>query len=106
MFQHLLVLHYYILIQLLFHLRLLMFHQLIQLLVSLCIGALCGFAANKIMNGKSKGFLRNALLGIIGGVVGGFLGNLIGIGESWISGIILTIVGSCLVVWLARKIAK
>ena len=49
--------------------------MLIHLLVSLCIGALCGFAANKIMNGSSQGFLRNALLGIVGGLVGGFSGN-------------------------------
>ena len=49
----------------------------------------------------------NALLGIVGGLVGGFLGNLIGIGGGgWISSILLAIGGSCLVVWLARKIAK
>ena len=80
--------------------------MLIHLLVSRCIGALCGSVASKIMNGKPKGFLRNALLGIVGGIVGGFLGNLIGIGDGWISGIILTIAGSCLVIWLARKFAK
>ena len=80
--------------------------MLIHLLVSLCIGALCGFAANKIMNGSSQGFLRNALLGIVGGLVGGFIGNLIGIGDGWISSIILAIGGSCLVVWLIRKLGK
>ena len=80
--------------------------MLIHLLVSLCVGALCGSVACKIMNGKPKGFLRNALLGIVGGLVGGFLGNLIGIGDGWISGIILTIAGSCLVIWLARKFAN
>ena len=80
--------------------------MLIHLLVSLCIGALCGFAANKIMKGSSQGFLRNALLGIAGGLVGGFLGNLIGIGDGWISSIILAIAGSCLVVWVVRKVAK
>ncbi len=80
--------------------------MLIHLLVSLCVGALCGCAANKIMKGRPKGFFRNALLGIIGGLVGGFLGNLIGIGDGWLSGIILAIAGSCLVIWIARKIAK
>ncbi|MBR6165007.1 MAG: GlsB/YeaQ/YmgE family stress response membrane protein [Clostridia bacterium] len=80
--------------------------MLIHLLVSLCIGAFNGFAANKIMKGDSSGFLRNALLGIVGGLVGGFLGNLIGIGDGWISGIILAIAGSCLVIWVVRKIAK
>jgi uncharacterized membrane protein YeaQ/YmgE (transglycosylase-associated protein family) len=80
--------------------------MLVQLIVSVCIGALCGFAANKIMKSGSQGFLRNALLGIVGGLVGGYLGNLIGIGGGWVSGIILAIAGSCLVVWLVGKIAK
>ena len=80
--------------------------MLIQLLVSLAIGAVCGYAANLIMKNNSKGILWNALLGIVGGLVGGFLGNLIGIGGGWISSIILAIAGSCLVVWIVRKIAK
>ena len=80
--------------------------MLIHLLVSLAIGALCGLAANKIMKNDSQGFLRNAMLGIVGGLIGGFLGHLIGIGGGWISSILLAIAGSCLVVWIARKIAK
>ena len=80
--------------------------MLIHLLVSICIGALSGFIANKIMTGSSQGFIRNALLGIIGGLVGGFLGNLIGIGDGWVSSIILAIIGSCLVIWVVRKVAK
>lgn len=80
--------------------------MLIQLLVSLAIGAVCGYIANIIMKTNSKGILWDAILGIVGGLVGGFLGNLIGIGGGWISSIILAIAGSCLVVWVVRKIAK
>ena len=80
--------------------------MLYQLIVSLAIGGLCGFAANKLMKGNSSSILWNVILGVVGGLVGGFLGNLIGIGDGWISGIILTIAGSCLVIWLARKFAK
>ncbi len=81
--------------------------MLLHLLASLVIGALSGAAANKIMHGDPKGFFNNALLGIVGGFVGGFLGNLSGIGSGgWISSILLAIAGSCLVVWLARKIVK
>ncbi len=80
--------------------------MLVQLLVSVCIGALSGFAANKIMKGSSDGFLRNALLGIAGGLVGGFLGNLLGIGGGWVSSILLAIAGSCLLIWLIGKIKK
>ena len=80
--------------------------MLIKLILELVVGGLCGCAANKLMKGDSSSILKNMVLGLIGGVVGGFLGNLIGIGDGWISGIILTIAGSCLVVWLYRKIAK
>lgn len=81
--------------------------MLLHLLASLVIGALSGAIANKIMDGNPKGFFQNALLGIAGGLVGGFLGNLIGIGGGgWLSSILLAVGGSCLVVWLARKIVK
>ena len=80
--------------------------MLIRLLVALCIGAISGFAANKLMNNCSQGFLRNALLGVVGGFVGGFLGDLIGIGDGWVSSILLAIGGSCLVIWGARKLTK
>ena len=80
--------------------------MLIKLIVMLAIGGLCGFVANKIMKGDSQNTLRNVMLGIVGGIVGGFLGNLIGIGGGWITGILLAIAGSCLIVWIARKIAK
>ena len=80
--------------------------MLYQLFVSVAIGALCGFVANKIMKGDTQSILWNAILGIIGGLVGGFLGHLIGIGGGWVSSILLAIAGSCLVVWIVRKIAK
>ena len=80
--------------------------MLIQLIISLAIGGLCGFAANKFMNGDSGSILKNVILGVAGGLVGGFLGNLLGIGGGWVSGIVLAIAGSCLVVWIVRKIAK
>ena len=81
--------------------------MLLHLLASLVIGALSGAIANKIMNGNPKSFFQNACLGIIGGLVGGFLGGLLGIGTGgWLSSILLAVGGSCLVVWLARKIVK
>ncbi|MBO4418334.1 MAG: GlsB/YeaQ/YmgE family stress response membrane protein [Oscillospiraceae bacterium] len=80
--------------------------MLIQLLVELAIGGLCGFAANRIMKGKTDNIVLNILLGLVGGVVGGLVGNLLGVGGGWITGIILCIVGSCIVVWLWRKFVK
>ncbi|MBQ4167085.1 MAG: GlsB/YeaQ/YmgE family stress response membrane protein [Clostridia bacterium] len=77
-----------------------------KLLIELVIGGLCGFAANKLMGGDSGSILKNVILGLVGGLVGGFLGNLIGLGGGWITGILLSIGGACLVVWLVRKFLK
>ena len=80
--------------------------MLIKLIIELAIGGLCGFAANKLMNADTGSVLKNVILGIVGGLVGGFLGNLIGIGGGWVTGILLSIGGACLVVWLYRKLFK
>lgn len=80
--------------------------MLVQLIVSLVIGGLCGFAANKLMKGKSDSILRNVILGLVGGIVGGWLGSLLGIGGGWVTSILLAIGGSCLVVWICNKLFK
>ena len=80
--------------------------MLIKIIVELVIGGLCGFAANKIMNGDSGSILKNVIIGLIGGVVGGVIGNLLGVGGGWITGIILSIAGACLVVWMCGKLFK
>ncbi len=80
--------------------------MLLKLIIELVIGGLCGFAANKLMNGKSDSILKNVLLGIVGGIVGGLLGNLLGVGGGWVTGILLSIGGACLVVWLCKKFLK
>ena len=45
----------------------------------------------------------NAVLGIVGGFVGGLIGNLLHVGGGWLSGLILAIVGSCLVIFVVGK---
>lgn len=77
-----------------------------QLLVEIVIGALCGFAASKLMKVDGKGLLFYIIVGVIGGAVGGLLGNLIKLGGGWVMGIIFSIIGSCLVVWLYKKLFK
>ena len=74
-------------------------------MVSLALGALAGWIAGKIMGSKSS-FLRNMIIGVLGGVVGGWLGGLIGIGGGWVMSIVLAVVGSCLLIWLAKLILK
>ena len=51
--------------------------------------------------------LIKLVIWFFGWVFGGFLGGLIGIGgDGWLSSILLAVGGSCVVVWLARKIAR
>ena len=80
--------------------------MLLKLLVEIVIGALCGFAASKLLKVNGKGLLFYIIVGVIGGFVGGLLGNLINIGGGWVMGIILSIVGSCLVVLLYKKLFR
>ena len=80
--------------------------MLIQLLIEIVVGGLCGYAAMTLMKGDNSNMLRNVLLGVVGGFVGGLIGNLLGVGGGWITGILLSIGGSCLVVWLWRKFIK
>ena len=65
-----------------------------------------GGLAGKIMHSKG-GLLRNILVGIVGGALGGWLGSLIGVNATgWISSILIGIGGSCLLIWIMRKLFK
>ena len=70
------------------------------------LGALVGWLAGKIMKVKG-GFWFNCVLGIAGSAAGRFLASLIGISAKSFSlgGVIISVAGACLVVWLVRKIA-
>lgn len=76
-----------------------------NLLVTLLIGALCGWIAGLIMKVKS-GFWLNCVLGIVGSFVGRFLAGIIGITANKVSigGVIISVAGACLVIWLVRKL--
>ena len=79
---------------------------IVKIIVWLVIGAIVGYLAGSIMDTGSKGFWGNAVLGIIGSLVGGLIGNLLGVGGGWVSGLILAIVGSCLVIFILGKLKK
>ena len=79
-------------------------HMLIKLIIEILVGAIIGSIAGKIMDKESKGFVVNAVLGIVGGAVGGWIGNLLGIGGGWLSGLILSVVGACLVIYIIGKL--
>ena len=73
------------------------------MIVTILTGMIAGWLAGKIM-GFSEAWWVNILLGLAGGAVGGFVLGIIGLGaSSWIGGIVVSVFGACLLVWLARK---
>ena len=77
-----------------------------NIIVTILIGALVGWLASLIMNMKG-GFWLHVVLGIVGSIVGTIIAGLIGISARQISigGIIISVAGACLVIWLVRKIS-
>ena len=81
--------------------------NLIQIIVTILVGALTGWIASQLMKSKG-GFWRNVIIGIVGGFVGGFLAGIIGIGGAggWIVSMLIAVGGSCLVIWVVDKFFK
>ena len=72
---------------------------MLNILISLVIGAVCGWLAGIIMKSKG-GFVRNAIIGVIGGFVGGTVfGFLIGTSLGFVG----SVIGACLVIWVYEK---
>ena len=79
---------------------------LVDIIVSLALGALAGWLAGIIMK-SSNGLLLNIILGLVGGIVGGYVFGLIGITFFGVVGtIIRAIAGACLVIFIVRLIKK
>ena len=80
--------------------------EILDILVSLAIGALAGWLAGMIMGSKNS-LLLNIILGIVGGFVGGLIFSFLGIEAIGIFGtIICAVVGACLVIFIVRLIKK
>lgn len=75
------------------------------MLGSIIIGAIVGAIAGNLMH-THNGLIMNIIIGILGSSVGHFLFGLIGFRAYGLAGIIVDIIGACVVISLARKIAK
>ncbi|MDD4849454.1 MAG: GlsB/YeaQ/YmgE family stress response membrane protein [Gemmiger sp.] len=75
-----------------------------SLIFNLALGALIGWLASKIMGGSSS-LLRNILVGLVGSGVGSFVAGLFGISaiQFSVGGILISVLGACLCIWLVRK---
>ena len=76
--------------------------SIIGIIIFLAVGAISGWIAGVIM--KSEGTtLRNILLGIAGGIIAGVLGLS---STSIICGIIASVIGACLLIFIVRLVTK
>lgn len=80
-----------------------MIGKLFSFAICIIIGGISGMIAGNIMDSQGSA-IRNIVLGIIGGVVGSFVLGLVGIsGGGIIGGIIVSVFGSCLLIYLGKK---
>lgn len=74
-------------------------------LLYIAIGILAGFIAGKLMRGGGFGVIVNLIVGVLGGVLGGWVFGLLGFHtSSIIGGLITSVVGACLFLWLLSLI--
>ncbi len=80
--------------------------MLIGLIMNLICGGLAGWVAGNIMNSEGS-LIRHILLGLCGGVVGTVVLGIVGIKSTGrIGSIIISIIGACILIWVARKLKK
>ncbi len=73
-------------------------------IAAIIIGAISGWLAGKLM-GSDHSLIVNIILGLAGGALGGWLGSKIGVGaKGWIGSICISVVGTCILIWIARLI--
>ena len=79
--------------------------MLAGLILNLVVAGLAGWLTGKIMKFE-KGVVWSIILGLCGGVVGGILLGLFGLhGAGFVGSLVVSIIGACVIVWLARLIS-
>jgi len=71
----------------------------------LIIGAVAGWLAGKLTQGRGFGFIGNLVVGILGSLVGGFLFQLLGVVSFGLIGSLVTAtVGAVVLLWLIHRL--
>lgn len=77
-----------------------------SLIISLIFAACVGYVAGQFMGVKGAWYI-NVILGLAGGLVGNLVFGLIGLNASSIIGdIIVSVIGSCIVIFAYNKLKK
>lgn len=78
-----------------------------QILWMVVLGLVAGAVAKMLMPGKDPGgWIVTALLGIGGSIVGGYLFGFFGIGGGGPAGLIGSVIGACILLWVYRVVKK
>ncbi|GAA5188348.1 GlsB/YeaQ/YmgE family stress response membrane protein [Ferrimonas gelatinilytica] len=76
-----------------------------SLLAFLVIGAIAGWLAGKLAQGRGFGLLGNMVIGVVGSVIGGFTFKLLGLHSSTMAGSIVTAtVGAVILLFVIGKL--
>ena len=79
-----------------------MLFSIINVIFSLIVGALAGYVAGRLMGAYPASTLHNIVLGMLGGFVG-----LIGLrATGFVGDFVVSVVGACACIWIARKLAR
>jgi uncharacterized membrane protein YeaQ/YmgE (transglycosylase-associated protein family) len=77
------------------------------IIIWIIFGAFVGWFASVIMKTKSRGLIRNIIIGLVGSVIGGWIASLFGIGTVKafnLEGFLIATGGAMLLIWLLRKL--
>jgi len=79
---------------------------MLGLVISLALSAVFGYVAAQLMGLRGKWYIY-LLLGLAGGIVGSVVFGLVGFSaNSLIANAIVSVIGSCLVIFLYKKLMK
>ena len=79
---------------------------MLSLLWTLIIGLVIGALGKLLMPGKDAGgIIITMLLGVAGSFIGTYAGRLLGMGESYQAGFLMSILGAILLLFIYRLIA-
>lgn len=71
------------------------------------LGLVAGLIAKALMPGKDPGgWIVTAVLGIAGSIVGGWLFGILGVGGGGPAGLIGSVIGAMILLWVYRVVKK
>ena len=80
-----------------------------SLVVILIVGLIAGWLAGKIMGGGGFGLIGDIIIGIIGAFIGTWLWGVLHlpvIANFWVSAIVISTVGACILLFIIRLVKR